>query len=295
MNYRKNIQAYWDLTKPDITFLILISTFLGYFLGVQFIGESILWKPMILIHLLIGSSLSSAGVATLNEYIEREQDAKMKRTQRRPLPSGIIAPKDALYFGIATSILGILELSLLVNLYAGILSFITITVYLFVYTPIKQKSPWNTLIGAVPGALPPVGGWLAATGNITFETLAVFCFLFFWQIPHFFSIAWLYKTDYNNAGFKMFMTDPNDQFRSNILLVGFCILTLVFSLALFSQPFTSIAVVSISATIIIGLFYVFTAIKMAVNQCKKNARRLLFVSIIYIPAMLIILVAGNLG
>ena len=136
---------------------------------------------------------------------------------------------------------------------------------------------------------------MAACESIHLLAVVLFAVMFFWQIPHFFSIAWLYKTDYNNAGFKMFMTDPNDQFRSNILLVGFCILTLVFSLALFSQPFTSIAVVSISATIIIGLFYVFTAIKMAVNQCKKNARRLLFVSIIYIPAMLIILVAGNLG
>ena len=283
------------MTKPDITFLVLISTLLGYFLGIQFLGESILGNPLVLIHLMIGSSLSSAGVAILNAYIEREQDAKMNRTRTRPLPSGRIAPKSALIFGIAVSVMGVMELGLLVNFFSGILSFITIVVYLFVYTPIKQISPWNTLIGAIPGALPPVGGWIAATGNITYQTLAIFCLLFFWQIPHFFSIAWLYKTDYKKAGFKMFMTGTNDQFRSNILLVGFCILTLVFSLSMFRPPLASMAIIGIAATLIMGLLYVFTALKMAMKQCVKNACRLLFVSIIYIPAILIILVIGNLG
>jgi len=282
------------MTKPEITFLILISTFLGYFLGAQFIGENIFGTPWVLIHLLIGSILSSSGVAILNEYIERDQDAKMNRTCKRPLPSGRIAPKSALIFGIVVSTIGVLELTLLVNLYSGILSFFTIVIYLFVYTPIKQKSPWNTLIGAVPGAIPPVGGWLAATGNITNQALVVFCILFFWQIPHFFSIAWLYKTDYKKAGFKMFMSDTNDQFRSNILMVGFCILTMVFSLSLFPPPIASMTLIGISATIMMGLIYVFAALKMAMKHCEKNARRLLFVSIIYIPAILIILVTGNL-
>ena len=282
------------MTKPDINFLIVISTFLGYFLGVQFIGGNIFGNPLVLIHLMIGSFLTSSGVAILNEYIERDQDAKMNRTCKRPLPSGRIAPKSALIFGIVVSTIGVLELTLLVNLYSGILSFFTIVIYLFVYTPIKQKSPWNTLIGAVPGAIPPVGGWLAATGNITNQALVVFCILFFWQIPHFFSIAWLYKTDYKKAGFKMFMSDTNDQFRSNILMVGFCILTMVFSLSLFPPPIASMTLIGISATIMMGLLYVFAALKMAMKHCEKNARRLLFVSIIYIPAILIILVTGNL-
>ena len=294
LSFKTKIQTYWELTKPDITFLILISTFLGYFLGVQFIGGNIFGNPMVLLHLLIGSILSSSGVAILNEYIERDQDAKMNRTCKRPLPSGRISPNRALFFGIVVSVVGVLELALLVNLYSGILSFFTIAFYLFVYTPMKQKSPWNTLVGAIPGALPPVGGWLAATGNITSQTLGVFCILFFWQIPHFFSIAWLYKTDYKKAGFKMFMSDTNDQFRSNIIMVGFCILTLVFSLSLFPPPIVSMTLICISATIIMGLLYVFAAMQMAMKHCKKNARRLLFVSIIYIPAILIILVTGNL-
>ena len=295
MSFKIKIQTYWELTKPDITFLILISTFLGYFLGVQFIGGNIFGNPLVLLHLMIGSILSSSGVAILNEYMERDQDAKMNRTSNRPLPSGRISPKSALIFGIAVSVIGVLELALLVNLYSGILSFFTIVFYLFVYTPMKQKTPWNTLVGAIPGALPPVGGWLAATGNITSQALAVFGILFFWQIPHFFSIAWLYKSDYKKAGFKMFMSDTNDQFRSNILMVGFCILTLVFSLSLFSYPLGSMAMVGISAMIIMGLLYISTALKMAVKQCVKNARRLLFVSIIYIPAIFIILIIGNLG
>ena len=294
MSFNKNIQSYWELTKPDIMFLVLISTFLGYFLGVQFIGGNIFGNPFVLIHLMIGAILSSSGVAILNEYIEKDQDAKMNRTCKRPLPSGRISPNRALFFGIVVSVVGVLELALLVNLYSGILSFFTIVIYLFVYTPIKQKSPWNTLIGAVPGAIPPVGGWLAATGNITNQALVVFCILFFWQIPHFFSIAWLYKTDYKKAGFKMFMSDTNDQFRSNILMVGFCILTMVFSLSLFPPPIASMTLIGISATIMMGLLYVFAALKMAMKHCEKNARRLLFVSIIYIPAILIILITGNL-
>ncbi len=294
MSFKIKIQTYWELTKPDITFLILISTFLGYFLGVQFIGGNIFGNPLVLIHLIIGSILSSSGVAILNEYMERDQDAKMNRTSNRPLPSGRISPKSALIFGIAVSVIGVLELALLVNLYSGILSFFTIVFYLFVYTPMKQKTPWNTLVGSIPGALPPVGGWLAATGDISSHALAVFGILFFWQIPHFFSIAWLYRTDYKKAGFKMFMSDTNDQFQSNIIMVGFCILTLVFSLLLFPPPIGSITLIFISAAIIMGLLYVFAALKMAFKHSIKNARRLLFVSIIYIPVILIILVTGNL-
>jgi len=294
LSFKTKIQPYWELTKPDITFLILISTFLGYFLGIQFIGGNILGTPLVLLHLLIGSILSSSGVAILNEYIERDQDAIMNRTSKRPLPSGKISPKSALIFGITVSVIGVLELALLVNFYSGILSFFTIVFYLFIYTPMKQKTPWNTLVGAIPGALPPVGGWLAATGNITTQTLGVFCILFFWQIPHFFSIAWLYKTDYKKAGFKMFMSDTNDQFRSNIIMVGFCILTLVFSLSLFPPPIVSMNLIFIFAIIIIGLLYVFAALKMAMQHNIKNARRLLFVSIIYIPAILVILITGNL-
>ena len=294
LSFKTKIQTYWELTKPDITFLILISTFLGYFLGVQFIGGNIFGNPMVLMHLLIGSILSSSGVAILNEYIERDHDAKMNRTCKRPLPSGRISPNRALFFGIVVSVVGVLELALLVNLYSGILSFFTIAFYLFVYTPMKQKTPWNTLVGSIPGALPPVGGWLAATGDITSHALAVFGILFFWQIPHFFSIAWLYRTDYKKAGFKMFMSDTNDQFRSNILMVGFCILTMVFSLSLFPPPIASMTLIGISATIMMGLLYVFAALKMAMKHCEKNARRLLFVSIIYIPAILIILVTENL-
>jgi len=286
------IKSYWELTKPDISLLVLISTFLGYFLGIKFLGEGVFSNIAVLTHLMIGSVLSSAGVAILNEYIEREQDAKMHRTLSRPLPSGRITPKGALIFGIIASGIGVLELGFMVNIHSGILSFITISIYLFVYTPIKQRSKWNTLIGAIPGALPPVGGWIAATGTVTSQTLAIFCFLFFWQIPHFFSIAWLYKTDYEKAGFKMFMTDKNDIFRSNILLIGFSILTLVFSVLLISSPTSSMTLVITTATIVMGLLYVFTALKMVLKRCSINARRLLFVSIIYIPVMLIIVITG---
>ncbi len=132
LSFKAKIQSYWELTKPDITFLILISTFLGYFLGIQYIGGNIIGNPMVLLHLLMGSILSSSGVAILNEYIERDQDARMNRTSKRPLPSGRISPKSALIFGIGVSLMGVLELVLFVNFYCGILSFFTIVFYLFV-------------------------------------------------------------------------------------------------------------------------------------------------------------------
>ena len=258
-------------------------------------SASEIYKWVLLFHLLIGSFLSSGGVSALNEYIERKNDKLMFRTKKRPIPSGRIDKINALIFGVSLSIIGIGYLFYFVNPVVSFLAFLTTIIYLFVYTPLKKVSAWSLMVGAVPGAFPPFGGWIAATGNITYQTLAIFCLLFFWQIPHFFSIAWLYKTDYKKAGFKMFMTGTNDQFRSNILLVGFCILTLVFSLSMFQPPLASMAIIGIAATLIMGLLYVFTALKMAMKQCVKNARRLLFISIIYIPAILIILVIGNLG
>ena len=249
---------------------------------------------VIFFHLIIGTLVSCAGACTLNQAIEYDSDSKMNRTANRSIPKGHIEPKRAFIFGFLLSVVGILYLFFNVNFIVSTLSFLTVFSYICIYTPFKKISSINTLIGAIPGALPPVGGWLAATGNITTQTLGVFCILFFWQIPHFFSIAWLYKTDYKKAGFKMFMSDANDQFRSNIIMVGFCILTLVFSLSLFPPPIVSMNLIFIFAIIIIGLLYVFAALKMAMQHNIKNARRLLFVSIIYIPAILIIHVTGNL-
>ena len=285
------IKSYWELTKPDITLLILMSTFLGYFLGMQFIENPLLNQPLVLLHLMLGSALTSAGVAILNEYIEREQDAKMNRTLSRPLPSGRIVPKSALIFGIVVSVIGVLELAFLVNLYCGILSFITITVYLFVYTPIKQKSPWNTLIGAIPGALPPVGGWLAATDILSYQTCAIFCVFFFWQIPHFLSLAYMYADDYKKGGFIMLPSIYSNQIQTRIHMIFFTLSLISITFYLYFNK--NVGDIFFIGNLLLSIYLIYYVINFSINITHSNAKKLFLVSIVYLPVLLILVIVNS--
>ena len=189
---------YIQLTKPRITWLILMSTAVGFFFGA---GPG--WSWLVLLHTIVGTGLIASGTAALNQWWEREADARMPRTRKRPLPSHRITPLNALLFGIALSILGFVELWLGANLLTAILGAFTLSSYLFIYTPLKQVTPHSTTIGAIPGAMPPVIGYAAAYGGLTPEAWTLFGILFLWQFPHFYSIAWLYKDDYSKAGIKM--------------------------------------------------------------------------------------------
>src|SRR6266404_7176692 len=190
---------YWALTKPEVNLLIAIATFTGFCVAVPGPLREFPWLR--LVHTLLGTLLVASGTGTLNQYVERRFDAQMRRTARRPLAAGRLKPAAVLWFGIALSVVGSIYLAAAVNVLASLLAIATLLSYLFVYTPLKRKTPLCTLVGAVPGAMPPLIGWTAASGNLTGEALLLFAVLFLWQFPHFMAIAWMYRDDYDRAGY----------------------------------------------------------------------------------------------
>jgi len=280
------IYLYWILTKPNISFLVLATTAWGFFLGITRNGyihlESHNW--VLLFHLLIGSFLSSGGVSALNEYIERQYDKLMFRTKNRPIPSGRLDKSKALIFGILTSILGIGYLFYLVNPVVSFLSFLTTIIYLFIYTPLKRVSAWSLLVGAIPGAFPPIGGWIAATGGVELPAWVLFSILFFWQIPHFLAISILYKDDYERGGFIIFPSKERSWGITNIHLIFFSFALLVASISL--SLFGITGHFYILFTSIIGIYFIIVSGKTVVNHSNKQTRKLLFVSICYLPILL---------
>jgi protoheme IX farnesyltransferase len=196
--------AYVALTKPDVTFLVVITTVAGFYLGSN--------GPMdwlLLMHTLCGTLLVAGGTAALNQYVERDMDAVMRRTAARPLPSGQLQPREVLVFGFSTIVLGTSWLAIAVNPLASVIALATCILYLCLYTPLKTRTTLATAVGAVPGALPPLIGWAAAHGSLSLEAWILFAILFFWQFPHFMAIAWIYREDYARAGIRMLpVVDP---------------------------------------------------------------------------------------
>jgi protoheme IX farnesyltransferase len=190
--------AYVTLTKPDVTFLVVITTVAGFYLG----SRGPLDWPLLL-HTLGGTLLVAGGTAALNQYIEREMDSLMRRTAARPLPSGLLQPREVLIFGISTIVVGALWLLLAVNWLAALVAVTTSILYLGLYTPLKTRTTLSTAVGAIPGALPPLIGWAAARGSLSLGGWVLFAILFFWQFPHFMAIAWIYREDYARAGIQM--------------------------------------------------------------------------------------------
>ena len=198
------LRAYVELTKPGITRLVLVTTAAGFYLGTRGAIDF-----QLLINTLIGTGLAASGCNALNQYVERDEDARMNRTSGRPLPSGRLTPLEALTCACALSVVGTLYLLLLVNLATALVVLLSLTSYIFVYTPLKQRTPLSTIIGAVPGALPIVAGWTATGARIDAVALALFGILFLWQMPHFFALAWIYREDYRRGGFRMLsVLDP---------------------------------------------------------------------------------------
>ena len=193
------LSDYWMLTKPEINFLIAITTGAAFCVGSPAAIAHFPW--VLLFHTLLGTAIVASGAATLNQVIERRFDAQMRRTARRPLASGRINSSHALWFGISLSLFGIVYLALSVNVLASLLAALTLFSYLFLYTPLKRRTPLCTLIGAFPGAVPPLIGWAAARGRLEPGAWALYAIVFFWQFPHFMAIAWMYREDYARAGY----------------------------------------------------------------------------------------------
>jgi protoheme IX farnesyltransferase len=278
---------YWTLTKPEVNFLIVITTLAGFYLA----SPPATARFLLLFNTLVGTLLVASGTGTLNQYIERNFDAQMRRTVRRPLPAGRINPSHALWFGILLSFVGGLYLAVLVNLLASLLAMFTLSTYLLFYTPLKRKTPLCTLVGAFPGAMPPLIGWAGACGHLSPEAGVLYAILFFWQFPHFMAIAWMYREDYARAGY---LTLPGGKWQGRFMAWQ----VLVFSLAL--VPVTMIPTLWRQAglTYLLGAFvlssgFVYYAARLAVSRSNTAGRRLLLASIVYLPLVFALMISGK--
>jgi heme o synthase len=268
-----------ELSKARLSFLVLLTTLVGFLLG---------WRgPMdytILTATLIGTALSAAGASALNQWIERDLDGLMRRTADRPLPAGRMHPSDALIFGLLCCGSGVALLALLVNLLTAGLSLLTIVIYAAIYTPMKRHSELNTLVGAIPGALPPLLGWTAATGRADLGGWVFFLILWFWQMPHFLAIAWLYRDQYAAAGFKMISTrDPEGMataWQALIYSAALMAVSLLPGLLGLASPYYFFAALALGAAM------VFLSVDFLRVRTPSAARRLFFASIIYLPLLL---------
>jgi protoheme IX farnesyltransferase len=268
-----------ELVKARLTSLVLITTLVGFYLGRRGGMDYIL-----LLHTLLGTALLAGGAAALNQFLEREHDARMKRTEDRPLPSGRLSADHALLFGGACSAAGLIYLALGVNLLTALLGVLTLSTYLFVYTPLKRLTPLNTVVGAIPGALPPLMGWTAATGEISIGGWSLFAILFFWQLPHFLAIAWIYREDYARAGFVMLPVIDPDGRRTGQQAVSHTLGLLPVSLAPFL--FKMVGPVYFAGALILGLVFLWHAIQFSRHLTVGRARALFYMSIIYLPVLL---------
>ncbi|MCC7430861.1 protoheme IX farnesyltransferase [bacterium] len=280
----KLISAYLEISKIRIVCLVMFATTMGFFLGGNGISSYSLW-----ILTLLGISLVTGGGAALNHYIERDSDAKMERTKNRPIPSGLIQPSQALMFGITSVLAGLAILVFKVNLLTGFLALLASFLYVLVYTPMKKITWWNTFVGAIPGAIPPMIGWTAATEQIQLGTWVLFAILFVWQHPHFYPLAWILKEDYAKGGLKMLPVvepDGKSTFRQTIFY-----LVLLIPVSLLPTFTKMTGDFYFYGALILSLTFLAFGIPLAISKSILHAKRLFAASIFYLPMLLLLIVA----
>jgi len=278
---------YLALTKPEVNFLIAVTTFAGFFFGYTPTGGGFPFLRSM--SAVLGTLLAASGTGALNQYIERRFDAQMRRTARRPLASGRLKPSAVLWFGMALSVLGIVYLAAAVNLLASLLALATLFSYLFFYTPLKRKSALCTLVGAIPGAMPPLIGWAGGSGKLSFEAWVLYSVLFLWQFPHFMSIAWMYREDYARAGYRVLPSDERSRERLvnwQTLLPLVLLMPLSLWTALTSKPS---AAYCIGASLLCAGF-LYYGFRFVLRKSNSSARQLLSASIIYLPSLFVVMV-----
>lgn len=280
---RSAFGVFCDLTKARLTTLVLITTLVGFYCGS---GEVVdYWR---MLHALVGTALVACGASALNQLLERDCDAKMRRTENRPLPSGRMTPDQVLTLGVLLSVIGLLQLAFAVNVLTSFLGAITLASYVFIYTPLKRITTLNTAVGAVPGALPPLMGWTAATGEISAAGWSLFAILFIWQLPHFMAIAWLYREDYARGGFRMLpIIDPDG---SKTAAQAVCHSIGMIPVSLFPALLGVAGVVYFFGALAMGLAFLFFAIQFSRQLTAERARQLFIASIVYLPLLLGLLV-----
>lgn len=281
-----SVSAYFELTKPRITCLVVLTAAAAFCVAskgtINYAG---------LLNLSLGIALLSAGINTLNQYLERDVDALMRRTQSRPLPTRRLKASRALIFGVSLSTIAIVQLAISFRPLAGLLGLFTFATYLFLYTPLKTVSPISTTIGAIPGAMPPVFGWLAARGELSVEAWLLFAILFLWQYPHFLSIASLYREDYARARIRMLpVVQPNGRATSWQIIGATALLVPV---SLLSTAIGLTGWIYLAGGLLFGSVFLYFAAREVIFKSKREARRLLLASVLYLPALLVLMVIGR--
>jgi protoheme IX farnesyltransferase len=280
--------AYVALTKPDVSFLVLMTTGAGFYMGSR---GPVDWLK--LVHTVFGTMLIAAGTAALNHYIERESDRHMRRTASRPLPSGILRPAEALWFGVALAAVGAADLWVAGGWMASLLGVMTCLSYLLAYTPLKTRTAWATFVGAFPGAIPPMIGWAAASGTLDKGAWLLFLILFFWQFPHFHAISWMYREDYARAGIQMLPVvdrDGSRTFRQIIItagmLVGVSVLPSVLGLA---------GMLYFFGALVLSTALVHVCLWAASEKSNVRAKWLMHATVIHIPILLGLMVFDKIA
>ena len=280
---RDKFASYLELTKPRITFLIVLTSAAGFLMAAP--GNI---NYLVFFHAMYGIALLSSGLATINQYMERDLDGLMRRTASRPLPSGKLAPREALLLGLILLVGSEIYLALLVNPITAVFGVTVIVGYLFLYTPLKTRTSLSTVVGAFPGAMPPLMGWTAATGRVSAGGLVLFAILFLWQFPHFLAIAWMYREDYGRAGIVMLpVVEPEGRVTAQqiviytLLLVPISLLPTVLGIS---------GSIYLYGAITLGLLFLVCSLRTAFFRSRQEARRLLLASVIYLPLLFVLMV-----
>jgi len=286
LGLRARASAYVELTKPRITSLILPISAAGFVLASR--GAT---NYVQLAHAMVGIALLSSGIGTLNQFMERDLDALMRRTADRPLPSRRLFPFEALWFGVALTAMAEVYLGLFVNVLTALLGLTVITGYLFVYTPLKTRTSLSTALGAFPGAMPPLMGWTAARGEIDVSALVLFAILFLWQFPHFLAIAWMYREDYGRAGIQMLPVVEPDGRVTGQQIIAYALMLVPVSLlpALLGIS----GRVYLAAAAILSLLFLASSIRAALSKSNQHARQLLLASVLYLPLLFAVMVLNR--
>ena len=282
----KKIGAFLELTKPRIAFMLVLTSAAGFYLGAE-TGFNL----GLFLNSMAAITLLAFGVATLNQYIERNIDTKMERTVTRPLPTGRITPNEALIFGVSLCVIAEIYLYFAVNGLTAVLGLIVIVGYVFLYTPLKTRTTASTAIGALPGAMPPLMGWTSSANEITLGAWFLFALLFLWQFPHFLAIAWMYKEQYAKAGIKMLPVVEKDGKITAQQIVIFTVLLLPVSLAPFFLGVSGI--IYLVGASVLGLWFLIASIKTAREKSIEQSRKLLLVSVVYLPIIFALMVLNH--
>ncbi len=285
---QRRLADFLMLTKPRVVLMVLVTTAVGYYLGSTGVLDGLR-----LLQTLFGTALAAAGTIALNQYLERDGDALMERTRLRPLPDGRIEPTQALLFGVAITVGGIAHQALTVDLLTALVTALTAVSYLFVYTPLKRKTSLCTIPGAISGALPPVTGWVAARGELGPGAWVLFAILFLWQIPHSLGIAWLYRDDYARAGIRLLpVVEPEGQSTAR-QVVSNCLALLAVGLLPTLIGITGSAY--FLGALALGMGFLVCGVLLAVSRSVGDARRLVFASLVYLPALLLLMTLNKVA